>query len=62
MVTGIGGLAAGIYSAIKIQSIKTAQTECRDHVQNLQRGLQEDLQEILELTRNTKKLYIHTAF
>ena len=37
MVTGIG-LAAGIYSAIEIQSIKTAQAELRDHVQNLQRG------------------------
>ena len=54
MVTGIGGLAAGIYSAIEIQSIKTAQAELRDHVQNLQRGLQEDHQEILELTINTK--------
>ena len=41
MVTGIGGLAAKFYSAIEIQSIKTAQTELRDHVQNLQRGLQE---------------------
>ena len=48
MVTGIGGLAAGIYSAIKIQSIKTGQAELRDHVQNLQRGLQKDHQEILE--------------
>ena len=57
MVTGIGGLAAGIYSAIEIQSIKTAQAELRDHVQNLQRKLQEDHQEILELTRNTNKLY-----
>ena len=53
MVTGIGGLAAGIYSAIEIQSIKTAQAELRDHVQNLQRGLQEDHPEIVELTKNT---------
>ena len=60
MVTRIGGLAAGIYSAIEIQSIKTSQAELRDHVQNLQRGLQEDHQEILELTRNTKKLYEFT--
>ena len=57
MVTGIGGLAAGIYSAIEIQSIKTAQAELQDHVQNLQKGLQEDHQEIPELRRNTKKLY-----
>ena len=57
IVTEIGCLAAGIYSAIEIQSIKTAQAELRDHVQNLQRKLQEDHQEILELTRNTKKLY-----
>ena len=57
MVTGIGGLAAGIYSAIESQSIKTAQAELRDHVQNLQRKLQEDHQEILEITKNTKKLY-----
>ena len=57
MVTEIRGLAAGIYSAIESQSIKIAQAELRDHVQNLQKGLQDDYQEILELTRNTKKLY-----
>ena len=57
MVFGIGGLAAGIYSAIEIQSIKTAQAELRDHVQNLQRGLLEKHQDILEITKNTKKLY-----
>ena len=39
MVTGIGGLAAGIYSAIEIQSIKTAKAELRDHVQNLQKQI-----------------------
>ena len=55
MVTGIGGLAAGIYNAIEIQSIKAAQAELRDHVQSLQRGLQEEHQEILEIAKNTKK-------
>ena len=50
MVTGIGGLAAKIYSAIEIQSIKLAQAELRDHVQNLQRKLLEEHQEIAELT------------
>ena len=55
MVTGIGGLAAGIYSAIEIQSIKTAQAELRDHVQNLLRGLQEEHQKIVELTKQTLK-------
>ena len=34
IVTGIGGLAAGIYRAIKIKLIKTAQAELRDHLQN----------------------------
>ena len=53
MVTGIGGLAAGIYSAIEIQSIKTAQAELRDHVKNLQRGLQEEHQKKVELTKKT---------
>ena len=55
--TGIGGFAAGIYSAIKIQSIKTAQAKLQDHVQNLHRGLQEEHQEIVELRNNSKKLY-----
>ena len=32
MVTGTEGLAAGIYSAIEIKSIKTAQAELRNHV------------------------------
>ena len=40
IITGIGGLAAGVYSAIEIQSIKTDQAELRDHLQNLQRKLQ----------------------
>ena len=57
MVTGIGGLAAGIYSGIKIQSIKTTKAELQDHVQNSHRGLQEDHQEILEIPKYTKKLY-----
>ena len=57
MVTGIRGLAAGIYSAIEIQLIKTAQAELRDHVQNLQRGLQEDHKVIVKLTKNTTNLY-----
>ena len=45
MVTGIDGLAAENYSAIEIQSIKTAQAEFRDRVQNHKE----------DYTRNTKK-------
>ena len=47
----------GIYSAIEFKLIKIAQVELRDHVHYLQRGLQEKHQEILEVTKNIKKLY-----
>ena len=60
MVSGIGRLALGIYSAIEIQAIKSAQAELRDHVKNLQSRVESDNQEMVELERNTKKLYEYT--
>ena len=51
MVTGIGGLDAGIYSAIEIQAIKSAQAELRDHVRNLQTRVEVDHQEMVELEK-----------
>ena len=64
LISIIGVLAAGIYSAIKIQSRITAQALLRNHLQNLQTGLQEEHHEILEITTNTKQLYtyLYTQF
>ena len=59
MVTGIGGLAAGIYSAIEIQAIKRTQAKLRDHVKNLKTRVEVDHQKMVELEKIQKIIRVH---
>ena len=61
MVTGIGRLAAGIYSNIEIQAIKSAQADLWNHVRNLQTKVEVDHQKTVELEKKIQnKLYEYT--
>jgi hypothetical protein len=59
-ITGVAGLALGIYSAIEVQSVKASLNDLGQHVDQLSTQVRADHESIVKLEKLTGSLYEYT--